>query len=101
MARQPPKNGGKMPLWVDALHEEALESEQWAAISTLVEARMEHILERRGLTAWVQFSEAEKKVLIDEIEDDIRRDPSYTQFFARLGGSLDKGLMGEEAGQRG
>lgn len=37
-----------MPLWVDALHEEALESEQWAAISTLVEARMEHILERRG-----------------------------------------------------
>jgi hypothetical protein len=29
-------------------------------------------------------------VLIDEIEDDIRRDSAYTEFFARLGGSLDK-----------
>ena len=48
MARRDQKDEGKMPPWVDALHEEALQSEQWAEISTLVEARMEHILERRG-----------------------------------------------------
>jgi len=56
MARRDQKDEGKMPQWVDALHEEALQSEQWAAISTLVEARMEHILERRGRASGQAFA---------------------------------------------
>jgi hypothetical protein len=142
MARKDRTDDGKMPLWVESLHAQALASKQWADVSELVEARMQQILERRGeahrrpgapfpgtslnflraekpcfrvtfstasvhacshnsalsccdrvisgLTSWVEFSDEEKKVLIDEIEDDIRREPEYTEFYARLGGSLDK-----------